>query len=126
MDNLPGYFTPGEVVDLNVELPTISLNQAVEQIRQGAYILDVRGSSEYAEGHIDGAINIPFGLLPQHLDALPQDRPIIVHCAGGVRAQVAASLLMKHSIANFAILEGGLDAWKAAGLALNSPAAAER
>ena len=44
--------------------------------------LDVRPADEYQAGHIEGALNIPFEQLEEHLSFLPQDREIIVYCRG--------------------------------------------
>ncbi|WP_350341652.1 rhodanese-like domain-containing protein [Candidatus Flexifilum breve] len=46
----------------------------------------------------------------------PRDRSLVIHCATGVRSQIAASLLERHNFADFAHVEGGLDAWIVAGL----------
>ena len=120
VDHLPGYFTPEEIGNLNAELPLTSLDEAAQYIEAGemgsALIVDVRSRSEYDEGHIARALNIPFGLLTQHLDELPQDRPVILYCTSGIRSQIAASVLMKSGFKDFATIEGGLDALKEAGL----------
>ena len=116
VDNLPGYFTPEEVGDLNSELPSLAVEAAASAIEGGALVLDVRSRNEYHAGHIAGALNIPYGLLPQQSDRLPAERPILLHCASATRAQIAASLLMMRGFQNFTILAGGFDAWKAAGL----------
>ncbi|AWK71820.1 MBL fold metallo-hydrolase [Rhodococcus oxybenzonivorans] len=55
-------------------------------------VLDVRQRNEYAESHIDGAINIPLHELADHLGTLP-DGEIWVHCASGYRASIAASMI---------------------------------
>ena len=55
-------------------------------------ILDVRRAREYAGGGIDGAVNIPLHDLPRRLEDVPPGE-IWVHCAGGYRASIAASLL---------------------------------
>ncbi|MEP7291000.1 MAG: rhodanese-like domain-containing protein [Chloroflexota bacterium] len=120
VDDLPGYFTPEEVGDLNAELPTLRAEDAAQSIGQGALALDVRSRTEYQAGHIAGALHIPYGLLTQQVDALPADRMIVVHCATGARSQIAASLLMKHGFRDFASIQGGLDAWKQAGLPLTT------
>jgi rhodanese-related sulfurtransferase len=55
-------------------------------------VLDVRRAEEFAEARIDGAVNIPIHELPGRLHEVP-DGEVWVHCAGGYRASVAASLL---------------------------------
>lgn len=57
-------------------------------------VLDVRRTDEYADSHIDGALNIPIHELPQRLGEVP-DGEVWVHCAGGYRASVAASFLAR-------------------------------
>ncbi|MGB7383554.1 MAG: rhodanese-like domain-containing protein, partial [Rhodococcus sp. (in: high G+C Gram-positive bacteria)] len=48
--------------------------------------------SEYADGHLDGAVNIPLHQLPHHVGDVPAGE-IWVHCASGYRASIAASIL---------------------------------
>ncbi|MEO7079047.1 rhodanese-like domain-containing protein [Rhodococcus sp. BP22] len=55
-------------------------------------VLDTRQHSEYADGHIPGAVNIPLHELPHRLEELPAGE-MWVHCASGYRASIAASLL---------------------------------
>ena len=47
---------------------------------------------------------------------LPRDRPLLVHCAGGYRSSIAASLLQRHGFAHVAEIAGGIAAWEAAHL----------
>ena len=56
-------------------------------------VLDVRGADEYAAGHVDGALNIPYTRLAARLGEIPDHRRIFVHCASGLRAAMAASFL---------------------------------
>lgn len=56
-------------------------------------ILDVRAADEWREGHLPGAIHIPWHDVGARVGELPADRPIWVHCAAGFRAAIAASLL---------------------------------
>lgn len=116
VDDIPGYFTPDELGDLNADLPTLSPEEAASYIQHGALPLDVRERNEYDTEHIAGALHIPYGHLKQLLASLPQDQAILIYCGSGVRSQIAASLLLKHSIRDFASLRGGLTAWKLAGL----------
>ena len=85
-----------------------------------ALVLDVRTPKEWNTKHIGGSINIPLNHLEEHLRELPPDHRIIVHCAGGYRSSIAASILQKHSFANIAELTGGLAAWEAAKLPLTA------
>lgn len=72
---------------------TITLKQAKQQ--DHALFLDVRPTDEYQAGHIEGALNIPFEQLEEHLSFLPQDREIIVYCRGKLctYADLATGLL---------------------------------
>ena len=58
-------------------------------------VLDVRDASEFAAGHVEGAIHIPYGELAQRLGELPVDRPIATVCSGGKRSGLAASILQR-------------------------------
>lgn len=102
LDNVAGYWTP-DVLDawtaVGKELARTEIveSDAVAQARLdgSATVLDVRGSSEHAEGHIPGALNIPLGYISRRIDEIPADRPIIVHCQTGMRSSVAASVLKR-------------------------------
>lgn len=59
-------------------------------------ILDVRSAAERSQASIPGSIHIPLNELPCRSDELPKDTRIVVHCAGGYRSSIAASLLRKH------------------------------
>jgi len=68
--------------------------QAQTLVQGGAYLLDVRTPGEYADGHIDGAVNIPVGDLDARLEELPaRDTTIVVYCKSGVRSSKAKKLL---------------------------------
>jgi hydroxyacylglutathione hydrolase len=83
--------------------------------RSGARILDVRRQSEFAAGHIPGAVHVPHVQLAQRLGDAPAGDPVIVNCRSGVRSARATSLLRARGI-NAINLEGGYLAWAAAGL----------
>jgi hydroxyacylglutathione hydrolase len=79
-------------------------------------VLDVRRPDEYAAGHVPGSLNIPLGHLAARLDEVPAGRPVLVHCAGGVRSPIAASLLTGHGWASVVDMRDGFGGWRAAGL----------
>jgi len=58
-------------------------------------VVDVRSEAEYAGGHIPGSSNIPLPHLAARLGEIPADRPVAVHCEGGYRSAIAASLFQQ-------------------------------
>ncbi|MFG2101101.1 rhodanese-like domain-containing protein [Micromonospora echinaurantiaca] len=75
-------------------------------------VLDVRNAGEREQGAIDGSLHIPVAELPRRLDEVPTDRPVVVHCAGGYRSSVAASLLRTAGRTDVSDLLGGYGAWQ--------------
>jgi len=80
----------------------------------------VRQAAERALKHIVGSLHIPLGRLIERLPELPDDRPLLVHCAGGYRSSIAASLLQRSGRTQVSEMAGGIGAWESAGF----PAAA--
>lgn len=78
-------------------------------------LIDVRQRSEYAAGHVPGAIHLHAGDLPDRLAELPRDRPIATICASGYRSSVAAGLLRQAGFRDVAAVRGGVPDWQAAG-----------
>ena len=83
-------------------------------------LLDVRAPKEWEGKHIAGSVNVPLNHLQERIDELPRDRRIAVHCAGGYRSSVAVSILHQYGITNLIEIAGGLAAWEAAGLPVES------
>lgn len=72
----------------------VSGSEARGLVEAGARLLDVRTPGEFADGHLDGAINIPLGDLDRRMSELdPKDRPIVVYCRSGSRSARAADKL---------------------------------
>jgi len=84
---------------------------AAKRIAAGALLLDVRAVGERAKSRIAGSLSIPLSQLEQRLSEVPRDRPVIVHCAGGYRSSIAASLLARAGIGDVSELAGGIAAW---------------
>ncbi len=84
--------------------------------QNGVVVLDVRGRSEWETGHLPEATLIPLAELPERIAELPEDRPIAVHCQGGSRSAIAASLLLARGRKAVANVTGGMSAWEQAGL----------
>jgi rhodanese-related sulfurtransferase len=81
-------------------------------------VLDIRNPKEWASKHLAGSINIPLNHLQERLAEIPVDRTVAVHCAGGYRSAIAASILHRSGVTRLVELAGGLAAWEAAKLPL--------
>ncbi|MEU5838940.1 MBL fold metallo-hydrolase [Streptomyces diacarni] len=93
---------------------------AEERARGGApVVLDVRRDAERAGGHVEGSVHLPVHQLPDRLGEVPHGR-VWVHCAGGMRAAIAASLLDAVGREVVAV-DDGFDAAAEAGLPLVRP-----
>ncbi|MGH7617219.1 MAG: rhodanese-like domain-containing protein [Gemmatimonadaceae bacterium] len=79
-------------------------------------VLDVRRSTEWREGHMRRAEHFYLGDLVELARDVPRDTPIAVHCQGGTRSAIGASLLQAEGFTNVANVSGGIEAWTAAGL----------
>jgi len=77
----------------------------------GAVVLDVRNPGERDDGFIPGSLHIPLAELPQRRGEIPEDRPVIVHCASGWRSSVAASLLRASGRGGVTDVVGGYNEW---------------
>lgn len=73
--------------------------------------LDVRTEGEVQAGMVPGAQWIPMDQIEERLDELPQDRPLIVYCAGGVRSANVCHFLGTRGFHGLYNLEGGMSAW---------------
>ncbi|MDF1499160.1 MAG: rhodanese-like domain-containing protein [Anaerolineales bacterium] len=77
-------------------------------------LIDVRTADEFVTGHIPGAINISVQSLPDRLNEIPTDKPLVVYCRSGNRSATATSILID---AGFSLVYdlGGIQDWVSAG-----------
>ncbi|NID15812.1 rhodanese-like domain-containing protein [Luteibacter yeojuensis] len=80
-------------------------------------LLDVRTPSEYRDGHLAGALNVPVDEVASRHGVLgiPRDRELVVYCKSGKRAARARATLESLGYSNVRLLEGSADAWRAEG-----------
>ncbi len=99
---------------------SVSPQEAVRLMNQGAALLDVRTSEEFAGGHVRGARNQPLALLGEAEDKLKKhkDKPVIVCCDRGSLASTAVRVLGKQGFTKVFNLRGGLTAWRTENLPL--------
>jgi len=91
-------------------LQYVELEEGQEKVVGGANWLDVRSPDEFAEGHIEGAVNIPFFSLRMKVAELRHDQLQVLVCANGRTSEAAAFLLLKFGF-NALILKGGMAKW---------------
>lgn len=104
----------------------ISSDQLLALQSAGAPVIDVREPSEYAAGHVPGAVNIPRGVLEFEVDGHPavnclqdpalahRERPLVVYCRSGGRSALAAEALQRLGFSEPLSLGGGFNGWTAA------------
>jgi len=83
---------------------------------EGATIVDVRKSGEYLSEHVVDAINVELDYFNDQMASVPQEGTFYVHCAGGYRSVIAASILKARGYHNMVDVAGGFKAIKEAGL----------
>lgn len=97
-------------------IKTISPQAANELIKQGAVLVDIRGADEHARERIATARHAPMERLAAGPFMIEGASAIIFHCRSGNRTQVNSQTLQACTNGDIFIMEGGLDAWKKAGL----------
>ena len=73
-------------------------------------IIDIRKDTEYAAGHVDEAYNKPLALINEWVKDIDADEHFYIHCAGGYRSMIAASILQARGYRNFTEIAGGFKA----------------
>jgi len=80
------------------------------RINEQSTIIDVRKDGEYAAEHVDGAYHRPLALINDWIKDVNPDEHFFVHCAGGYRSMIAASILQARGYRNFSEVDGGYNA----------------
>lgn len=103
-----------------MDTPTCTPRDAYQALQSGALMLDVREYPEWAASHVSGATLLPLGRLKSGEAALPHASEIYLLCRSGRRATEAAGYLRETGIERPVVVEGGIEAWKNAGLPVRS------
>ncbi len=117
IDNIQGYLEggfeawrdAGETIDLIIDIETDELAMDIPHDER-LEIIDVRKATEFDAGHVQGARNIPLDTLTDPLNIATMDDEetnLYIHCAGGYRSVIAASLIKRHGIHNLRNVLGG-------------------
>ena len=120
-DDISGYLEGGlrsaePRPDLIVATERISPELAAERLasRDRPVLLDIRNGAERAQKRIAGSVHIPLNHLTERVAELPRARSILVHCAGGYRSSIGASVLQRAEFPQVGELARGISAWEAA------------
>jgi hydroxyacylglutathione hydrolase len=95
----------------------ISVQELSQRLDAGtAVAVDVRSRDEWEAGHIPGVPNIFAGEITERIGELPAGRPLVLHCQGGTRSAIAASLLDARGVGEILDAPGGFAEWEREGL----------
>jgi glyoxylase-like metal-dependent hydrolase (beta-lactamase superfamily II)/rhodanese-related sulfurtransferase len=112
-DNVLGYLKGGVKtwIDANKEIDTvnrISAKQFEAEFKpKESVVFDIRKESEYTAEHIDEAYNKPLSFINEWINNIDTDQHFYIHCQGGYRSMIGASILQARGIRNFSEVEGG-------------------
>ena len=129
-DHIVGYLEDGlqsiaSRPELTMSTERLSAQVAADRVHaqtdDGAPVLiDVRAPRERDQKRIPGSLSIPLNHLEERTSELPADRPLLAYCAGGYRSSIAASLLQRHGFKHVGEIAGGIAAWEAAKLPIET------
>lgn len=117
LDSVYGYITDVAELDLALQqADVIGIDEFKTYLdRDDVQLLDLRSTTEYNSGHVPGADHVFIGTLPQHLDQISRDKPVVIYCQGGDRATIGYSLLAHHGFTNVKNYSASLNEWTAQG-----------
>ncbi len=93
-----------------LQIDVVELGRILNE-NQGVTLIDVREPWEVQICAIAGSVNVPLSTLPQNLDRLPPQAPLVVLCHHGARSMQAVAWLRQNGFGNASNLIGGIDAW---------------
>ncbi|MFO7674127.1 MAG: MBL fold metallo-hydrolase [Lutibacter sp.] len=116
MDNIYGFITPEQLLEFekgnlssyeSIEKEAVKHKMRVADVQ----IIDIRGKSEYNEGHIEGAKNVFMGTMDENFDQISKDKEAVVYCNTGNRSAIAYSILVANGFENITNYSGGWEEW---------------
>lgn len=118
MKHSPGFLKI--VNDAKTRIRQTDVSEVNEKLSRGDrfVLIDVREESEYARGHLPGAVHLSKGLIERDIEAWIPDHntPIVLYCGGGYRSALSADNIQKMGYRDVLSMDGGWRAWTEAGL----------
>ena len=116
-DNTQGYLADGmkswEAAGKEVDtINRITAEELEQKMKQDIVIIDVRKKSEFDSEHIEGVVNVPLNQINQYLEKFPKEQEFVLHCAGGYRSMIAASILQQRGWSQLTDVIGGFKSIK--------------
>jgi hydroxyacylglutathione hydrolase len=110
-DHIMG-FVPADDLSETLQITQIGARDFAEQLESGKRptVLDVRSLQEWAQDHVEGAVNVPLPRLSQHATGFTHNAPLIILCGSGYRSSIAASLLEAEGYGRLSNVMGGMHA----------------
>ena len=114
----PGFLKIVQDAKARVRECTVDDVKARLDAKDAFALVDVREESEYAAGHLPGAVHIGKGVIERDIEAKVPDpaTPLVLYCGGGFRSVLAADALQKMGYTNVVSMDGGWSGWKQKGL----------
>ena len=112
--SLKAWKKAGKATDSVEGIDTTELKTLSE--KESLTVFDVRKPGEYLSEHLPDAKNTPLDFINEHMNEFPTGTPFYMHCAGGYRSMIAASILKSRGIHNLIDVRGGFGAIKESGM----------
>jgi rhodanese-related sulfurtransferase len=123
MNHSPGFLKI--VADAKSRVPEADFRDVKVWLdnRERLFLVDVREESEWAHGHLPGAIHISKGVIERDIEQAFPDKQsrLVLYCGGGFRSALAADNLQKMGYTEVISMDGGWRAWKEAGFPVEKP-----
>ena len=120
-DNTLGYLEGGIQAWKNAgkdteSIRSISAADLEKEYKGDITILDVRKPGEYTSEHLEDAVSFPLDFINDHMNEIDRNKPYYVHCAGGYRSVIAASILKARGFEHLTDIAGGYKALQETGM----------
>ncbi len=122
MSHTPGFLKAVDDAKKNIRELTVDDVVAKLQRNENFQFVDVREDDEWHAGHAKGATHIGKGVIERDIETLIPDKTteIVLYCGGGFRSALAADSLQKMGYTNIFSMDGGIKAWRAKGLPMET------